>query len=110
MKLCRRAQVFRGLQSLPVRGAWVEMLKFAGGYTVPSLPVRGAWVEIDLCQKVIVRRVSLPVRGAWVEIVLYLPLTLIIMSLPVRGAWVEIRLRSIAARKLAVAPRAGSVG
>ena len=35
--------------SLPVRGAWVEMVKNAPIPTgwIRSLPVRGAWVEID---------------------------------------------------------------
>ena len=34
-------------ESLPVRGAWIEMLadKLGGKY-ITSLPVRGAWIEI----------------------------------------------------------------
>ena len=33
--------------SLPVRGAWVEMLHIVGAVLAnQSLPVRGAWVEI----------------------------------------------------------------
>ena len=33
--------------SLPVRGAWIEILAFYGGLPVlGSLPVRGAWIEI----------------------------------------------------------------
>ena len=34
--------------SLPVRGAWIEMLNSLYGMTAtdPSLPVRGAWIEI----------------------------------------------------------------
>ena len=36
------------MASLPVRGAWVEMLdgNDVSVQVVPSLPVRGAWVEI----------------------------------------------------------------
>ena len=33
--------------SLPVRGAWIEILKSASRCKrYPSLPVRGAWIEI----------------------------------------------------------------
>ena len=78
--------------SLPVRGAWVEILnnaraayvttrrspcgerglkltaKTGADGTMASLPVRGAWVEIKevgFCEAI---KPSLPVRGAWVEI------------------------------------------
>ena len=37
------------LESLPLRGAWIEML--APGWYFPrrrSLPLRGAWIEIKL--------------------------------------------------------------
>ncbi len=34
---------------------------------VESLPVRGAWVEIIVCAAIAARALSLPVRGAWVE-------------------------------------------
>ena len=34
-------------RSLPVRGAWIEMLPCARwGWATWSLPVRGAWIEI----------------------------------------------------------------
>ena len=33
-----------------------------------SLPVRGAWVEIIVCKNRRMMTRSLPVRGAWVEI------------------------------------------
>ena len=33
-----------------------------------SLPVRGAWIEIALCECNPVLYQSLPVRGAWIEI------------------------------------------
>ena len=33
--------------SLPVRGAWIEIVLFLGGEDLrASLPVRGAWIEI----------------------------------------------------------------
>ena len=33
--------------SLPVRGAWIEIISFASGRgALRSLPVRGAWIEI----------------------------------------------------------------
>ena len=35
-------------ESLPVRGAWVEIRCLKGcPYAIMSLPVRGAWVEIN---------------------------------------------------------------
>ena len=52
-----------------MRGAWIEIiLTFAGLDALQSLPVRGAWIEISpaLCKHFEVRR-SLPVRGAWIE-------------------------------------------
>ena len=57
--------------SLPVRGAWVEIVnRHAVRLEYTSLPVRGAWVEMDGCGVQTKReKVSLPVRGAWVEIV-----------------------------------------
>ena len=35
-------------RSLPVRGAWIEMINFfcASVRSLTSLPVRGAWIEI----------------------------------------------------------------
>ena len=56
--------------SLPVRGAWIEILLLGGrgGASVASLPVRGAWIEItrEVCTRC--TQTSLPVRGAWIEI------------------------------------------
>ena len=35
------------LQSLPVRGAWIEIVLWLSNISVPkSLPVRGAWIEM----------------------------------------------------------------
>ena len=76
-------------QSLPVRGAWIEIYDDASWRTVsvPSLPVRGAWIEIEF-----------PPREEESD-----------MSLPVRGAWIEILLAAVISSALPVAPRAGSV-
>ena len=90
MKCYFSVRVQQKSKSLPVRGAWVEML-FGGCCHRPpaeSLPVRGAWVEIS------------GFSGGW------WPLA----SLPVRGAWVEIERCAMVLRYSAVAPRAGSVG
>ena len=46
MRLCRRER--QTAPSLPVRGAWVEMLAYPQTVDFPtSLPVRGAWVEMS---------------------------------------------------------------
>ena len=72
----------RGLKSYGVKASkWMEL----------SLPVRGAWVEI--LGKIIHSASpskSLPVRGAWVEIYVFAVSSKNAASLPVRGAWVEI--------------------
>ena len=55
-------------ESLPVRGAWIEIIIFAQGESgVSSLPVRGAWIEMQRLSKKSLRMWSLPVRGAWIE-------------------------------------------
>ena len=55
-------------KSLPVRGAWIEIVDFVTGRVLrESLPVRGAWIEIVDFVTVRVLRESLPVRGAWIE-------------------------------------------
>ena len=80
-------------ESLPVRGAWIEIslrckpgrlsvrrspcgergLKFSTSIHPPkspalSLPVRGAWIEIYSIDLLRNPALSLPVRGAWIEI------------------------------------------
>ena len=105
------------LLSLPVRGAWIEMLGVIRSLFMvrSSLPVRGAWIEITLerywktynhCRSPCGERGlkfdavridgdaggSLPVRGAWIEMYLVGAIGIITASsLPVRGAWIEIR-------------------
>ena len=36
--------------------------------SLESLPVRGAWIEITYAVGITYKYVSLPVRGAWIEI------------------------------------------
>ena len=80
-------------------------------YFAQSLPVRGAWVEMRRPRvRASGKTASLPVRGAWVEIFLLFASRQLKPSLPVRGAWVEIFLSEWQALDAAVAPRAGSVG
>ena len=53
-----------------MRGAWVEISVLRRLVRpLVSLPVRGAWVEIVMeTQEFHAMAASLPVRGAWVEI------------------------------------------
>ena len=37
-----------------------------------SLPVRGAWIEIQAAAARAPAKRSLPVRGAWIEIILFI--------------------------------------
>ena len=52
--------------SLPVRGAWVEIVAVvdAVGRCMPSLPVRGAWVEIGVGSRGQHRHVVAPRAGS----------------------------------------------
>ena len=66
--MCRTFISFRNL-SLPVRGAWIEIIIiFYRIIFCRSLPVRGAWIEILPIACVASYSPSLPVRGAWIEI------------------------------------------
>ena len=86
----QRFHAIRGdLQSLPARGAWIEI---SGGWILHPLP-----------------GLSLPARGAWIEIVFYAAGELEQMSLPARGAWIEIDWAMQGCPKYDVAPRKGSV-
>ena len=61
------------LLSLPVRGAWIEILNAKSATDVAwSLPVRGAWIEILNAKSATDVAWSLPVRGAWIEITCYM--------------------------------------
>ena len=74
-----------------------------------SLPVRGAWIEILASIDGTAPAASLPVRGAWIEIANRAKTDLLGGSLPVRGAWIEIAVVSTSATGGTVAPRTGSV-
>ena len=112
LKLKHTVQIQKVVASLPVRGAWVEIVVHAQkSNEIVSLPVRGAWVEIASTTSNCRSSESLPVRGAWVEMA---PVGVrwlrALRSLPVRGAWVEMPCVPCIVAGLIVAPRAGSVG
>jgi len=53
-----------------MRGAWIEIFRMSE-YTedgTVSLPMRGAWIEMVLNTKMQEVGLSLPMRGAWIEI------------------------------------------
>ena len=59
----------RMTQSLPPRGAWIEIAPTPSRPARPrSLPPRGAWIEIPVGEDVGIEARSLPPRGAWIEI------------------------------------------
>ncbi len=79
-------------RSLPVRGAWIEIIpswswgtRYTGRspYGERGLKFRKHHQALDECA-------SLPVRGAWIEIIIFCTLSNSSLSLPVRGAWIEI--------------------
>ena len=102
-------------------------------YFAQSLPVRGAWIEIASRAAQQKQRKSLPVRGAWIEIAerkwrwrnwacrspcgerglkckAQRLARLRMGSLPVRGAWIEMAINGTSDYPTdKVAPRAGSV-
>ena len=79
-------------QSLPVRGAWIEISSFF--VAVFGLSRRSPCGERGLKSRpALIRRVvrqSLPVRGAWIEMAIAVSKSDKRESLPVRGAWIEI--------------------
>ena len=91
MKCCCPISPCPNTQSLPVRGAWIEIVSvhILGGQD-ESLPVRGAWIEIASIASPCPNRPSLPVRGAWIEMGAVGSFAGAFGSLPVRGAWIEI--------------------
>ena len=52
-----------------MRGAWIEMSAspMIVACCSASLPVRGAWIEMLLFLPLLFLPLSLPVRGAWIE-------------------------------------------
>ena len=71
LKSASPAKSTRWNRSLPVRGAWIEIVEAHEerlGFQ-SSLPVRGAWIEISgQAAQGSANERSLPVRGAWIEI------------------------------------------
>ena len=58
-------------RSLPVWGAWIEIVYEITNYAKfnRSLPVWGAWIEICISSQLVGNTYSsLPVWGAWIEI------------------------------------------
>ena len=75
-----------------------------------SLPARGAWIEIPKIGGMCKMKKSLPARGAWIEITYGLLFQCqFSRSLPARGAWIEITTGTMTARETTVAPRTGSM-
>ena len=64
-------------------------------YFAQSLPVRGAWIEMHDQALFPAEQESLPVRGAWIEMGVLGDMNRYTQSLPVRGAWIEIVFRMI---------------
>ena len=61
------------------------------GIDLESLPARGAWIEITVYGWVDTADMSLPARGAWIEMsIAWLDAHVVEGSLPARGAWIEI--------------------
>ena len=99
-------------QSLPVRGAWIEM-RYTPTMMLcskPSLPVRGAWIEIRRNLRGDYRqagRSPCGERGLKYRVNSWTSLS--VGSLPVRGAWIEMCRIPTISKSVVVAPRAGSV-
>ena len=69
LKCCIQIICNNTWESLPARGAWIEII-FVSTYTAlpKSLPARGAWIEMQARNRAQVgSRMSLPARGAWIE-------------------------------------------
>ena len=99
-------------QSLPVRGAWIEIMvvSLSGSSPAKSLPVRGAWIEMATSARfssVSARRSPCGERG--LKSAQARDSRRGLLSLPVRGAWIEIFGTADVTDTEKVAPRAGSV-
>ena len=78
--------------------------------TSQSLPVRGAWIEIIKWKKKANRNgCRSPCGERGLKSLIPSSVFRILTSLPVRGAWIEIIVYSFIAIFVYVAPRAGSV-
>ena len=91
LKYCP-ARIFLGaVESLPARGAWVEikMASVAAMLRNSRSPHGERGLKLKAGGLESVYNESLPARGAWVEIITVTPSYLATESLPARGAWVE---------------------
>ena len=71
MKFITNFTKFWAIRSLPIRGAWIEIVwrRLWRLWCRRSLPIRGAWIEIPFSsQSSLNAFASLPIRGAWIEI------------------------------------------
>ena len=65
MKFFRLQRDYHGALSLPVRGAWIEILSSINCVVVtPSLPVRGAWIEIKTDSRELIEALVAPRAGS----------------------------------------------
>ena len=81
-------------QSLPVRGAWIEMVLFPrrSGWMLASLPVRGAWIEISSFSAAgAITDGRSPCGERGLKFYSLSNIRAAVLSLPVRGAWIEMR-------------------
>jgi len=94
-----------------VRGAWIEIIQLSQNIRRgQSLPVRGAWIEIpDRLHVQAVTGGRSPCGERGLKFVLIIKADVQGWSLPVRGAWIEMSLSLLARDSSGVAPRAGSV-
>ena len=78
-------------QSLPARGAWIEIPYLHTNRSIKRRSPQGERGLKFAIQWALYRPLlSLPARGAWIEISYLSRLNLLILSLPARGAWIEI--------------------
>ena len=115
-----------------MRGAWIEISWVPPSFNCRvSLPMRGAWIEILPFEYLVIMFSrspcgerglksylmgcyhpidwSLPMRGAWIEIFVNFASDTACWSLPMRGAWIEILSLFKPLGGMGVAPHAGSV-
>ena len=89
--MCSGQYTAPGSQSLPVRGAWIEMQMMTDTcWMDASLPVRGAWIEIRSQHGLLGQYRRSPCGERGLKFLWGNSYTQVIRSLPVRGAWIEI--------------------
>ena len=112
MKLTGIIKAYVKNESLPPRGAWIEIaiLSIPSIFFLSSLPPRGAWIEIVVNPMISANtNGSLPPREAWIEIIMVTRKEEKVRSLPPRGAWIEISKTRWIRPWRQVAPPTGSV-